>query len=85
VLERGSFRVLDAPDGVFAFERRHAEQRAVIALNFEDDDVVVSLGDGAPHGGLRTGYGEPLPPSLARVELGPAQGIVLTQGPPAGS
>ena len=45
-LHRGSTRSLDAPDGVFAYERRSETEVARIALNFSDESKRVPLGAG---------------------------------------
>jgi alpha-glucosidase len=79
-LHRGAFAPLAAPEGVFAFERRHAGQRAAVALNFTDAPREVSLGRGAPDAGLRSAFGAPLPRDLAAVELAPNEGLVVVQG-----
>jgi alpha-glucosidase len=75
-LQRGSWRALDAPEGVLAYEREHAGQRARVALNFSDSAARVDLGAGAPRSGLHTRRGAALP-ARARLELGPAEGVVL--------
>jgi alpha-glucosidase len=76
-LSRGAQRTLAAPPDVFAFERSHAGERFVLALNFGDAPAVCSLGAEAPLYGLHSRHGVPLPSDLARVALGPAEGVVL--------
>jgi alpha-glucosidase len=78
-LHRGSFALRDAPEGVFAFERRHGAQRALVALNFEGEERRLSLGRGAPGHGLTTRHGAPLPRELSEVILAPCEGVVLIQ------
>ncbi len=76
-LHAGSYRALDAPDDVFAYERETDGGRAVVALNFGDEGHRCDLGSGAVLGGLRTERGVPVPERAGRVTLGPAEGIVL--------
>jgi len=76
-LHRGTFRALDAPDGVFAYERAHAGRRAVVALNFGEAPVDVKLGPGRVAGGLSTCHGRVLPDATDAVSLAPCEGIVL--------
>jgi glycosidase len=76
-LSRGEQRSLEAPRDVFAFERSHAGERFVVALNFGDAPASLALGRGAPLGGLASRAGAALPGDLARVALGPAEGIAL--------
>jgi glycosidase len=75
-LHRGTFRALDAPDGVFAYERRAGDEVARVALNFGDTPCSVDLGDGRVGDGLSTA-GPVTRGSAARVELAPAAGVVL--------
>jgi len=76
-LARGEQRTLPAARDVFAFERALGSERFVVALNFGDAPVSVSLGAGAPRAGLHSRYGAELPRDLAQVELGAAEGVVL--------
>jgi glycosidase len=76
-LSRGELRELPAPRDVFAFERTLGAERFVIALNFADAPASLSLGAGAPRGGLHSRYGAPLPEDLAKIELAAAEGVVL--------
>jgi alpha-glucosidase len=78
-LHRGSFALLDAPEDVFAFERRHGAQGAFVALNFGSKERRLSLGRGAPARGLSTRHGAPLPHDLSELVLGPCEGLVLVQ------
>jgi alpha-glucosidase len=84
-LRRGRFAVLEAPEGVLAFERVHERERAVVALNFGERAQVLALGRGAARGGLRTRFGEPLPSDLSAVELAPSEGLVAIVDASAGS
>ena len=56
-LRRGSFRVLDAPPDVFAYERRAGDETVRVALNFGATPQRVDLGRGAVRAGLRSGGG----------------------------
>jgi alpha-glucosidase len=76
-LHRGAFRALDAPEGVFAYEREHAGQRAVVALNFGDTAVDAELGAARVAGGLSTRHGTALPATVDAVPLEPCEGLVL--------
>ena len=76
-LSRGEQRTLEAPPAVFAFERTHARERFVVALNFGDAPLTLSLGEGVALYGLHSRHGAELPGDLARVALGAAEGLVL--------
>jgi glycosidase len=76
-LSRGAQRTLEAPREVFAFERDHGGERFVVALNFGEARAACALGDGAVLYGLHSRHGAALPRDLARVALGPAEGVVL--------
>jgi alpha-glucosidase len=75
-LHRGSTRSLDAPDGVFAYERRSETEVARIALNFSDESKRVPLGAGRIthqlHSNENTTVATP-----ADLELAPCEGVVL--------
>jgi alpha-glucosidase len=78
-LHRGSFRVLDAPEGVFAFERRMGGEVARVALNFGAMPARVSLGPGVARTGLRSD-GESFTGSLDAVEIPGDGGVVCVIG-----
>jgi glycosidase len=82
-LHRGSYRGLDAPPGVFAFERSWQGQTVRVALNLGDAPQHWSGGEGTVEAGLRTAYGAPLPATL-ELDLGPAEGVVLVVSVAAG-
>jgi alpha-glucosidase len=82
-LQRGSYRGLDAPPGVFAYERRDGAQVVRVVLNFGDAPTRWSGGEGSVVAGLRTAYGRPLP-DTPDVDLEPAEGMVLVVAPLAG-
>ena len=79
-LHRGSYETLPAQPGVWAFERRHGDQRVRIALSFESEPRHVALGPGTICGGLRTTPDLALPSDSADIELGPYEGTVLILG-----
>lgn len=76
-LHRGQWRALDAPDGVFAYERRSGHQVARVALNFGARPARVALGGGDVATGLHTRPGATLPTRADFADLGPAEGLVL--------
>jgi alpha-glucosidase len=76
-LSRGEQRSLPAPRDVYAFERTFGTERFVAALNFSDHPAVASLGDGVALYGVHSRHGAEMPHDLARVALGPAEGVVL--------
>jgi glycosidase len=76
-LHRGDYRTLEAPEGVFAYERRAGRSRARVALNFTDRERSLDLGEGGVLGGLRTDRTVPLPERANEVALGPSEAIVL--------
>ena len=73
-LHRGTFRALDAPPDVFAYERRTDGELARVALNFANEPRTVDLGPGTPHGGLRSD-GAALPGALGTIDLPPCTAI----------
>ena len=75
-LRRGTFRALEAPEGVLAYEREVEGQRALVALNFSDGAKTVDLGGERVAGGLRTGA-TALPERADAVRLDAAEGVVL--------
>jgi len=79
-LDRGDFRALEAPAGVFAWERRAGGEVARVALNLGDAARRVELGGGPVATGLHTRPGAALPARADAVELGPAEGLVLLLG-----
>ncbi|RMF86791.1 MAG: DUF3459 domain-containing protein, partial [Nitrospirae bacterium] len=78
-LHAGSFRSLEAPEGIFAYERRAAGERALVALNFLDTAAEVELRASSVCDGLSTRPDRPAPPPAGRVRLAPAEGVVLVQ------
>jgi hypothetical protein len=62
---------------VFAYERAHEGQSAVVALNFGDAPVNVKLGAGRVAGGLSTRHGRALPATTDAVSLAPREGLLL--------
>jgi len=68
-LSLGDIALLDSPEGTLAYERRHGDDRRVVAINFTDEAVPVDLPDGTVD--VVTGRYE------AGV-LGPSGAVVLT-------
>jgi alpha-glucosidase len=75
-LHRGSYRSLDAPEGVLAYERSSERELARVALNFSDDSRRVSLGTGPITHHLHTNENSTVATSTD-LALGPCEGIVL--------
>ena len=46
VLQIGTYRSLDAADGVFVYERNLRSERVLVALNFTEGERVVRTGPG---------------------------------------
>jgi alpha-glucosidase len=76
-LHRGDYRSLDGPDDVFAYERRAGDSRALVALNFSDDERRPQLPDADVHGGLRTQADAELPRHTRDLHLAPNEAAVL--------
>jgi len=76
-LERGTFRALDAPKGVLAWERHHGASRALVALNFTESACKPGLPDARVSDGVRTTHGVPIPETASALELGPSEAAVL--------
>ncbi len=75
-LHRGSYRSLDAPEGVLSYERRSGSEIARIALNFSDAPQRVNLGAGRIAHELHSNASASVA-SAASIELGPCEGVVL--------
>jgi alpha-glucosidase len=75
-LHRGSYRSLDAPDGVLAYERRCGDEVARVALNFGDERRDVSLGAGRVAHQLHTNPAAKIIDPSA-FSLGRAEGVVV--------
>jgi len=75
-LHRGSYRSLDAPEGVLAYERRSNSEIARVALNFSDQPRNISLGSGRITHQLHTNASAAVATS-ADLRLGPCEGVVL--------
>jgi alpha-glucosidase len=78
-LHRGSYRALESPPGVLAYERVAPGSRAVVALNFGTEPRTLRRGEGVVQGGLRTSANVPLP-DAEELDLGPSEGLVLVLG-----
>jgi alpha-glucosidase len=79
-LHRGSYRSLEAPEGILAYERRSGDEVARIALNLGGEPSRVELGGGRVIGGLHTRPGAALPERVDHLELGPAEGLLVLLG-----
>ncbi len=67
VVALGTFRLL-LPDhpAIWAFERKHEGERAVVAANFSDEEVELSLPETEGTTLLGTNYPEAGPPAVLR-------------------
>ncbi len=78
-LHAGDYKALDAPDGLFVYERRHADGCCLVALNFTDRPVSWDLADG--YGNDRiifTTYMDDQQPTMSTAyTLRPHEGIVV--------
>ncbi len=79
-LHRGSYRPLDAPDGVFAYVRAHQDDRLVVAVNFRDRPATVPLPPGAGAVVVST-HPDAAAPAGGLLSLRPNEGIVLELPP----
>ena len=76
-LQRGSYRSLDTPEGVFAYEREAAGEVVRVALNLSESPRKLELGGTAARSLFHTRPGR-TPASKGReIELGPCEGLVL--------
>jgi alpha-glucosidase len=75
-LHRGGYRGVDAPEGVFAFERAHAEDRVLVLLSFEDREAAVPLGERAGEVLVSTHAGAP-PRAGGTYALRAREGVVI--------
>ena len=80
-LSRGSYRRLDAPAGVLAYERQHRDSRAFVALNLGDEPERVKLPEAEVVGGIRSRRASPLPACAGSIELEASEGVVLVLAP----
>jgi alpha-glucosidase len=76
-LQRGDYRSLEAPQDVFVYERTAGGSRALVTLNFSDDERRVQLPKATLSGGLRTQPGSDLPERSGELHLAPNEAVVL--------
>jgi alpha-glucosidase len=81
-LKEGSYRAIDAGDGLFAYLREAGDERLLVVLNFGDEETVLEApARGLPFAGtleLSTDAGRQRGPiSLASLSVGPEEGIVV--------
>jgi alpha-glucosidase len=80
-LRRGSYRTIPTPRGVFAYAREAEGERVLVALNFTKAGQLVTLGSGDANVAVSTDHARDAEPiALARIELRPDEGVVLTSG-----
>ncbi|MFP8882059.1 MAG: alpha-amylase family glycosyl hydrolase [Myxococcota bacterium] len=79
-LYRGSYRSLEAPADVLAYEREFDGARVWVVLNFGNTAARIDLADFPVAGGLRSTFGSALPDRTGGVELAAAEGLVLVVG-----
>ena len=80
-LHAGTYRRLEAPADVLAFERRCGDDRALVALSFAAETRRVDLPGAAVREGLSTDAARARPATAGRVELGPEEGLVVRVAP----
>jgi alpha-glucosidase len=76
-LHAGEYERLEAPAGVFAFERRLGGARALVALNLGDAPCEVELEDAPVRRALSTDRARVLPARAGRLALAAAEGLLL--------
>jgi alpha-glucosidase len=76
-LQRGDYRTLEAPDDVYAYERRAEGSRALVALNFSGSERRVAFPRFDVIGGLRTEPDAELPERADRLTLAPSEAAIL--------
>jgi alpha-glucosidase len=76
-LHAGSFRRLEAPEGVLAFERRAGDERALVALNFAGEPRELRFEDAPVRRALSTDPERALPERSGSAALGPSEGLLL--------
>ena len=81
-LTQGDFRTLPAQDNVFIYERRHGDQRLLMALNFDGAPKELRIPLGEDERVLLSTKGEPSAVTVPLV-LMPDEGVIL--GDPAAS
>jgi alpha-glucosidase len=79
-LSRGTYRRLNAPPEVLAYERQHGDSRVVVALNFGDAPVRVELPEAQVADGLCSRPGRSLSARAGVIELEASEGVVLVVG-----
>jgi alpha-glucosidase len=80
-LMEGTYRSVEGPGGTFVYERRHGDDTIIVALNFEDRPISVSLPFGNGRLELSTDVHR-APSSLPanRIDLSPVEGVVIQSG-----
>jgi len=79
-LSRGTYRRLDAPPEVLAYERHHGDSRAFVALNFGDEPARLELPEAQVADGLCSRPASSLPARVGAIELEASEGVVLVVG-----
>jgi alpha-glucosidase len=79
-LREGSFRRLEAPHDVLAYERRAGEERALVALSFADEPRELTLPDAPLRRALSSEPGRALPVRSGALRLAPDEGLLLVLG-----
>jgi len=76
-LREGSFRRLEAPPDVLAYERRAGDERALVALSFASEPRELRFEDAPLRRALSTDPGRALPERAGGLRLGPSEGLLL--------
>jgi alpha-glucosidase len=79
-LREGSFRRLDAPHDVLAYERRAGGERALVALSFAAEPRELRLEEAPLRRALSTDPARALPGRSGTLQLGPSEGLLLVLG-----
>jgi alpha-glucosidase len=76
-LSVGAYVPLAATDGILAYERRHADRRVVIALNFSSKPEPLEMAGGAKGALLSTYLDQAQPITASSIMLRPHEGIII--------
>jgi glycosidase len=75
-LQSGDYRAIDAPEGCYLFARGDGQQEVLVALNFTDHDLDVSI-SGAGTIALSTGLDRTMQAVDGSIALGGNEGVII--------